>query len=506
MPDAEPVLSLSAISKRFDDVLANDDVDLDLYPGEVHAVVGENGAGKSTLMNIVSGVYVPDEGTIRVHGRETLFASPADAVRCGIGMVHQHFRLIPRFTVAENVHLGLPETPRRVSSEQLETRTRELGERYGIDVNPTARVVHLSVGEQQRVEILRTLARDPEVLILDEPTAVLTPQEVESLFDVIRLTRGRGTTVVLIAHKLDEVMAIADRVTVLRRGRRIATLPRAECDRDTLVSHMLGEQAPPRSVLDPMRPGAPVLRAENVSALGDRGNLALADIELAVHAHEIVGVAGIAGNGQPELSEVLTGLRRASSGRVVVGDKDVSSGSPLDFIRAGVGHIPEDRRSTGLVLGQPVWANAVLKAYRSSELRHGPLLSRSRAHDMAGSLTEGAKVSIPSLDAPVDHLSGGNAQRLIVARENRIATHALVAVHPTRGLDLAATEQVRSAILEARRQGLGILLISEDLDEVMTIADRILVLCGGRLMGEFDRASADRQRIGMLMSGVADGD
>lgn len=502
-PEREPVMSLRGVTKRFQHVLANDGSSFDVARGEVHALLGENGAGKTTLMNIASGVFAPDAGQLFLDGNEVrFFRSPEDAMRAGIVMVHQHFRLIDRFTVAENLYLGRRDVPRLARGKELEQRTRELADRFGIAVDPNRPVAHLSVGEQQRVEILRALSREPEILILDEPTAVLTPQEVTALFAAMRAIRAEGTTIVLITHKLDEVLEIADRVTVMRAGREVGTLERADCDRSRLVQMMIGRDVDAGLRHPPSQPGETVLLAEGTSVRDERGRQAVTDLHLTVRAQEIVGIAGVAGNGQLELSQVLTGLRRPSSGRVVVGGVDLSKAGARDFINAGVGHIPEDRRSTGLVLGQPIWSNAVLKEYRSRRLRFGPVLVRRRAKRFAADLVQSVRLTLGTLDAPVEHLSGGNAQRLLTGREIASATRVLIAVHPTRGLDVAATEQVRQGVRAAREAGLGVLLISEDLDEILHLSDRVAVLSGGRIVGEFPRDAADREQIGLLMGGV----
>ena len=500
--DREPVVSLKQISKRFGDLNANDRLSVDLYEGEVHAFLGENGAGKTTLMNILSGVLQPDKGEIWWQGRKVTLHSPKDAVRRGIGMVHQHFRLVRRFTVAENLHIGWSASPRFLRASTLENRARELATRFEIDIDPSAQVGQLSAGEQQRVAILRTLARGAKVVILDEPTSVLTPQEGETLFRSIRALSAEGRTVVFISHKLDEVLKVSDRVTVLRAGRRVATRLTEDCGVRILAQMMVGRDVVLRIPREMNEPGEPVLVARELCALDDRGLLALHNLDLEVCAGEIVGVAGVAGNGQSELSEVLTGVRHVSAGRITVSGKDVTDAGPTDFIRAGVGHIPEDSRSTGLVLSEAIWRSAILKSYRARPIRRGPLLNRRAARQFAHALVASVELSFESVDAPVRHLSGGNAQRLLAGREILAASRLLIAMHPTSGLDIGAIDKVWSGLLAARSAGVGVLLISGDLDEVLSLSDRIVVLYGGRIVGEFSGRDADRQSIGLLMGGA----
>jgi ABC-type uncharacterized transport system ATPase subunit len=501
--EAPSVVEMSGITKRFGPVVANDAIDLDLRPGEVHALLGENGAGKTTLMNILSGIYRADEGTILVDGEPVLMRTPAQALALGIGMVHQHFRLVENFTAAENVHLGWHETARRLTIEELARRTEQVGEHYGLPVDPLARVWQLSVGEQQRVEILRVLARGARVLILDEPTAVLTPAEAGGLFSVMRSLAAVGKTVVFISHKLEEVLQASLRVTVLRGGRKMVTLPRSECDHRTLARLMMGQELVFRAGRKELPPGRVILEMVGAHASSDRSIAALRGIDLSVREGEVVGVAGVAGNGQRELAESLTGIRPLTAGSLTIDARDMRNRSPQEFARAGVGHIPEDRTGEGLVGIASVTKNAILREYVRPPISGKFRLRIREADRFARRLLEETHVAIPTPRLPVRYLSGGNQQRLVAGRETRVAFRLLVAVHPTRGLDVGATDRIRQVLLDQRNRGGGVLLISEDLDELLLVSDRIVVLYEGRIVGEFVSEGANREEIGLLMGGGA---
>jgi simple sugar transport system ATP-binding protein len=489
------------ITKHFPGVLANDHVDLELYRGEVLALLGENGAGKSTLMNILAGLYRPDEGAIYLEGRRVEIHSPRDAYDLGIGMVHQNFMLVESMTVVENVVLGLRGLSFLPNMESAARRLQELSEHYGLQVDPHARIWQLSVGEQQRVEILKMLYRGVEILILDEPTAVLTPQEVEDLTDVLRRTVEEGKAVIFITHKLKEVMQFADRVAVMRQGQVVDSLPTDQTTPKALARLLVGREVLFQLERRPCRPGAPVLEVEELRALDDKNLPALRGVSLTVRAGEIVGIAGVAGNGQRELAEVITGLRRAVGGEVRMNQACVTHCTPLERIRAGISHIPEDRVGTGLAGSMSVADNLALKGYRGPELSRGPILMPDVMHTFARRLIEEFDIATPGPDTHVKFLSGGNLQKTILARELTACGGLLVAVHPTRGLDVGATETVRRLLLEERDGGTAVLLISEDLDELLAISDRIAVIYEGRIIGVVPQEEADIPTLGLMMAG-----
>jgi ABC-type uncharacterized transport system ATPase subunit len=498
-------VELRGITKRFPGVVANDDVDFDAAEGEVHALLGENGAGKSTLSNILTGLYRPDEGEILIHGNAVSFHSPRDALDAGICMVHQHFRLVPPFTVAENVILGdhrgegkkLVVNPRRI-----ERRVAELGERYRIAVDPRARIWQLSLGEQQRVEILKALYREARILILDEPTAVLTPQEAASLFETLRVMADEGRTIIFISHKLHEVKAVSDRVTVLRGGKNVETVGTKDATPRSLAALMVGrevnlaERVPRTGEI-----GAVVLETDELWAAGDRGDEALRGVTLQVRAGEVVAIAGVAGNGQRELAETVTGMRSPTRGTIAVDGKVLGGGDPREAIRAGVAHVPEDRLHTGVAPSLSIASNVVLKSYRGRTVVKGPLLRLRTIREYAAQLIKRYDVRGGGPDLPARRLSGGNLQKVVIAREFEGSPHVLVIASPTRGLDVAAIETVHRYLRDAASNGVGVLLISEDLDEILALADRVAVIYEGAIVGEVDAASATVEEIGLLMAG-----
>ena len=499
---------MRGITKRFPGVLANDAVDLDAAVGEVHALLGENGAGKSTLSNILTGLYQPDAGTIELWGERVRFGSPRDALAAGISMVHQHFRLVEPFTVAENVLLGDEHGPGAsfaLHPREVEQEVAALAERYRLPVQPDARIWQLSVGEQQRVEILKALHRNARILILDEPTAVLTPQEVAApLIPTLRQMAAEGRTIIFISHKLHEVMAVSDRVTVLRGGRSLATLKTSETTPQALAALMVGRDvAASRRELARHEIGDAVLHVEGLEAEGDRGQPALHDVSFELRAGEILAVAGVAGNGQRELAEAITGLRARSAGSVRVSGRELRAGDPRDAIQQGVAHVPEDRLGTAVAPGLSIAANGVLKSYRNPSTCRGPLLRLGAIRDLAQRAIERYDVRAPGPDTPARLLSGGNLQKVVLAREFDGDPRVLVAASPTRGLDVGSIETVQGYLRQAAAAGVGVLLISEDLDEILTLADRIAVLYEGRVMAIVPAGDARPEQLGLLMAGVA---
>jgi len=498
---------MRGITKQFPGVVANDGVDFEAAPGEVHALLGENGAGKSTLSNILTGLYRPDAGEISLHGERVEFHSPRDALDAGVSMVHQHFRLVERFSVAENVILGDHRREGRafrLRRRATERRVGELGERYRVAVDPRANVWQLSVGEQQRVEILKALYLDARILILDEPTAVLTPQEAEVLFGTLRELAADGRTIVFISHKLHEVKAVSDRVTVLRAGRTVATVDAAESTPRSLAELMVGRGLGEGVQAEPREPGEAVLALEDVWADGDRGGAAVRGVSLQVRAGEIVAMAGVAGNGQRELAETIAGIRPATKGTVHVAGKTPRSGDPRAAITAGVAYVPEDRLGTGLAPSVSIASNLALKSYRKPPASSGPLLRLGRIREHAVELIKRYRIAAPGPQAPVRLLSGGNLQKVVLAREFSGGPKVLVAASPTRGLDVGAIESVHTYLHEAAANGVGVLLLSEDLDEILTLADRIAVVYEGRIVGETPRAQANVEEIGLQMAGGED--
>jgi ABC-type uncharacterized transport system ATPase subunit len=504
MTQTANAVEMQGIVKRFPGVLANDQIDFDLRTGEIHALLGENGAGKSTLMNVLAGLYRPEHGSIRVHDQNMDFRSPRDAIQCGIGMVHQHFMLVPSQSVTENILLGLTEPRFVMRLPRYERRVAELAKEFGLQVDPRAKIWQLSVGEQQRVEILKMLYRGANILIMDEPTAVLAPQEIEDLFRILRSMVAEGKSVVFISHKLGEVMQIADRVTVLRKGRVTATgLEPSETTPSELARLMVG-----RSVLfhierEDQAAGEVVLSVEDVSADNDRGLPALRGISLQVRAGEILGIAGVAGNGQPELAEVITGLRKCVSGRVFVHGQAVSNQPARFAIDRGVAHIPEDRKEVGTAPNLSITSNLILKAYRKPPVARGLAIDFPAARHRAQELKDEYEIIAPSVETSVRYLSGGNLQRVILAREISAGPGLMIAMQPTRGLDVGAIEGVQRLLLELRQSGTAVLLVSEELDEITALSDRIAVVYEGQIVGEFSGVinDRDREQIGLMMTG-----
>ncbi len=498
----KPLVEMKNITKRFPGVLANEGINLQVRAGEIHALLGENGAGKSTLMNILTGLYRPDEGEIYVRGLRTVLNSPRDAISAGIGMVHQHFRLVHPFSVAENVILGSCGQGLLLQRKKTEEQISRLSDRFGLQLEPRAKVWQLSVGEQQRVEIVKMLYRGADILILDEPTAVLTPQEVRDLFVTLRKMADSGRAVVVITHKLTEVMALADRITVLRGGKSVATVLKAETDERELTRLMVDREIMLDTGKAPARPGGTVLELKAVAALGDKGHKALQNISLQIRAGEILGIAGVAGNGQKELAEVITGIRRTAAGQVVINGADMTGKGPGEIIAAGVAYVPEDRLGMGLVPGLGAMDNLILKDYRSPAMAGKIFINARLAKERAERLVNEFEVKTPGLETPVKLMSGGNLQRLLLAREISAKPKLIVAVYPVRGLDIGATEAVYKILLAQRAAGTAILLISEDLDEIFNLADQVAVLYEGRVTGLLPTTDADIETIGQMMVGT----
>lgn len=593
-----PVIEVQGITKRFPGVVANDNISLTLEPGEIHALLGENGAGKSTLMNIIYGLYKPDEGVIRVNGKEVSFDSPNDAIRLGIGMVHQHFMLIPVMTVTENIMLGEEETTGRpwvslaaaaligagigglvygvggviywmlvaavyllltflrirpplgrmafgvllgavcglifsllalrlagdsamvmfwpmmgafvgavanlrwIDKRQTAQRIRNLSQEYGLEVNPDALVGDLPVGIQQRVEIIKALYREAKVLILDEPTAVLTPQEADDLFEVMRRLKQRGVSIFFITHKLREVLAVADRITVLRRGVVVGTTTPREATRESLARMMVGRDVVLQVEKAPARPGEEVLSVRNLVVEDHRGHRAVNGVSFSVRMGEILGVAGVQGNGQSELVEALTGLRHAVAGEIVVLGRNITNQRPRIVTSLGTAHIPEDRIRHGLVLNYPVADNLVLADYYREPFSHGIILDEPHIEEHARRLVEIFDIRTPSVFIPASKLSGGNQQKVIVARELSRQPRLLIAAQPTRGLDVGSIEFIHRQIIAARDSGAAVLLVSAELDEIMSLSDRIVVMYQGQIMADILAGQATREQLGLLMAGV----
>ena len=498
-PDA-PLLELRKITKTFGDVVADRDVDLTVAAGEVHALLGENGAGKTTLMRVLAGLAHADVGQIIWHGEVVHIASPADAIRLGIGMMHQHDMLVSSLTVEENFELARPEPPLALGLTETGSRVTELTEHYGVNVRPDQRVDTLTVGQRQWLNLLRILdGREIQLLILDEPTASLTQAEREDVFRTLRDLRASGVAVILIVHKLSEVFEVCDRATVMRAGRVVARRLVTETTKEELAGLMVGHTIDTRLAGPPEAPGEVILAVSGLCTAGAEQNLA--DVSLEVRRGELVGIAGVDGNGQRELGECLAGVRRPSAGTVTVRGRDVTGRPPAELTRMGVARIPEDRHEHGLALGLRIWENIHLGRNASRHLIHRGVVDTARARRLAADLVARFNVRTQDLERPVGELSGGNQQKVILARELGDAADLVVAVNPTRGLDIAATQFVYEQLMAVRTRGGGVLLVSFDLDELLALCDRVFVMSGGRIVGEVAADGADRTLIGMMMGG-----
>lgn len=500
-----PVLETRHITKRFPGVVANEDVNIHLYPGEILGMLGENGAGKSTLMNIVYGLYQPTEGELWVKGQKTEMKTPNDAIALGIGMVHQHFQLVPVMTVVENIMLGSETVKtggildRRTVSEKI----RELSHRYNLDVDPDAVIEDLPVGMRQRVEIVKTLYRNADIVILDEPTAVLTPQEIEGLFEVMELLKGQGKSIIFITHKLKEVLHISDRIVVLRQGKVVGEADPATATQGSLASMMVGREVILTVDKKPAQPQDVVLEIKDLRAKNDLGEQALEGVSLDVRAGEIVGVAGVQGNGQTELVEVVTGLRRADGGSIAINGADMTNASPRRITQeADSCHVPEDRHAYGMVAAYSVADNMVLNTYNLPPFAKGITIQDKAIIEHAEALIKEYDVRTPSPLTPGGSLSGGNQQKMVVAREFSRDLKLLIAAQPTRGIDVGSIEFIHNQIVAQRDEGVAVLLVSSELDEIMALSDRIAVMYEGEIIGIVPRAEATREGLGLLMAGV----
>ncbi len=478
-------LELRGITKRFPGVIANDDVNLTIKTGEVLALVGENGAGKSTLMNIMYGLYHADEGQIFVDGNPVTFETSGDAIAAGIGMVHQHFMLVPVFTVAENVVLGVEPTTGllgKLDTAEANAQVRDISGQYGLHLDPEALIESLPVGIQQRVEILKVLFRDAEIVVFDEPTAVLTPQEIEEFFNIVESLKASGRGIVFITHKLTEALKVADRISVLRRGKTVGEADPAEIDEIGLAELMVGR--PVQLVVDkaPSQPGEPILSVDQIHAVDSSGRTLVDHVSFDVHAGEIVGVAGVQGNGQTELVEALTGLRDVITGSIHLGGEDITHATPRDVHRAGVAHIPEDRQRAGLVGDFSVAENMVLTRYHDDGFSTGIKMDWPKARAVAADLVEQYDVRTPSIQTAAGTLSGGNQQKVIVARELSRDLELVIASQPTRGVDVGSIEYIHAQVVKARDEGAAVLVVSTELDEVMALSDRVIVMFRGRIV------------------------
>jgi simple sugar transport system ATP-binding protein len=504
MASDELILEAQNITKRFPGVLANDRVNLTLHKGEILALLGENGAGKSTLMNILYGLYHQDEGEIRVKGQPLKLNGPRDAINRGIGMVHQHFQLIPVMSVAENIMLGEEVTQfgEVLDQREAERRVRDLSQKYGLEVDPHAIVEELPVGTQQRVEIVKALYRNAEILILDEPTAVLTPQEGDELFRVMRDLAARGVSIIFISHKLKEVLAVANRIMVMRGGRGVGETTPAAATEATLASMMVGRDVILQVPKDAAHPGEPVLCVTNLTALDDRKHQTVNGVSFEVRAGEILGIAGVQGNGQTELVEVLTGLRAPAGGQITIGEADLSHGTPRDYTLAGAAHIPEDRHRYGMVLQYTVADNMVLNSYFQPPYANGLQVNGAAVAEHAEQLVKAFDVRTPTIDTRGGALSGGNQQKVVVAREVSRPIKLLIASQPTRGLDVGSIEYIHRQIVVKRDAGCAVLLVSAELDEIMALSDRIAVMYKGQILATLAAVTATREQLGLLMAGV----
>lgn len=504
---ADIALELKGITKRFPGVVANDSISFQLKRGEIHALLGENGAGKSTLMSIVFGLYQPDEGEIYVNGQKEVIDSPNKAIDLGIGMVHQHFKLVEPFTVTENIILGMePKKGMKIDIKGASAQVKKLSEQYKLDVDPMATIESISVGMQQRVEIIKTLYRGADILIFDEPTAVLTPQEISELLEIMRRLVAEGKSIVLITHKLKEIMEIADTCTIIRRGKVIESVEVAKTNPQELAEKMVGKAVNFKTEKQAAKPEDVLLEVKDLVVESGKGKNAVDGLSFSVRAGEIVGIAGVDGNGQTELIEAITGMRNIRSGEVLLHGQSVTNQSPRVISESGLSHIPQDRHKHGLVLDFTVSENIILQTYNHPELSQRGFINEKARDEMAERLVKEFDVRTPSIDTKVRSMSGGNQQKIIIAREIDKKPEVLIAAQPTRGLDVGAIEFVHKQLIAQRDQGKAVLLISFELEEILNVADRILVLFGGQIVGETTPESTNDRQLGLMMAGKHEGD
>lgn len=498
------ILEFKNISKKYGKVYADKDVSLCVDAGKVYSLLGENGAGKSTLMNVLYGLTRADSGEIYVDGKQALIASPKDAIKYGIGMVHQHFMLVPTLTVAENIILAM-DTGKGgfIDKKKISRHIQEISEKYGFQIDPYMKVEDLSVGQQQRVEIVKAIHHDCRILILDEPTAVLTPRETEELYGIIEQFKKENKSVIFISHKLHEVMHVSDVITVLRGGENVATLKKNGTNESELAEYMVGKPVSFAVEKQAAKPGQPVLRVENLQVRGKKGNPAVDGLSLCVRSGEIYGIAGVDGNGQAELIEAITGLARSEGGSIYILNQDMTNKKTGKILRQGVSHIPADRQHMGILMGQSLMKNMVLYDYENPKYRKGIFIDWKKEEAHAKQMVEKYNVKTPSLHLNIGYLSGGNQQKAVVARELEKSPKLLLAVHPTRGVDIGAIEYIHSEIVRARDAGCAVLLISTELDEVLALGDRIGVIYEGKIIGEMEGKDAAVEKIGMYMAGIA---
>lgn len=507
MAAAAPVVELKQITKRFPGIVANDSISIQLQKGEIHALLGENGAGKSTLMNILFGLYQPDEGHIEINGEKVAIDSPNKAIDLGIGMVHQHFKLVQPFTVTENIILGMEPSKGgiQIDYKAAAQKVKNLSDQYGFHINPNARIEDISVGMQQRVEILKTLYRGANILIFDEPTAVLTPQEISELIEIMRRLVAEGKSIILITHKLKEIMSVSDKVTIIRRGKVVDSVKTSETSPSELAEKMVGRNVSFKVDKKPAEPGEASVEVNNVSIKNKDGIALLDGMTFNVRRGEIVGIAGVDGNGQTEIIEALSGLRKIDSGSIRLNGKEIGSHTPRQISEAGVGHIPEDRHKHGLVLDFSVSENMVLESYYKKPYTKRGFLNFRAINDLAKRLVENFDVRTPSIHTKARSLSGGNQQKAIIAREINKNPDFLIAAQPTRGLDVGAIEFVQSQLIQQRDQGKAVLLVSFELDEILNVSDRIIVVYEGKVIGEVRPEETNDQELGLMMAGSRQG-